>query len=93
MELISEEVNDYKMIDNNELPKAVSEAADNGDFKLKADIIWHHLNYMRRPVGQERFPRLSKIALLVLTIPHSNAEERVCSIIKKKKNSNKSSLN
>jgi len=43
--------------------------------------------------GHKRFPRLSKIALLVLTIPHSNAgEERVFSMIKKNLTSLRSSL-
>ena len=39
---------------------------------------------MTTPDGRKRFPILSKVALLVLTIPHSNAgEERVSSMIKK----------
>ena len=43
--------------------------------------------------GNKRFPRLSKIALLVLTIPHSNAgEERVFSMIKKNLTSLRSCL-
>ena len=94
MELLSKEVNDYSMMDECEIPKSVREAADNGDSKLKADIIWHHLSCTRRPDGQERFPKLSKIALLVLTIPHSNAEEeKVFSMIKQNKTAFRPSLN
>lgn len=41
---------------------------------------------MKRADGQSKFPRLSSIALLVLTIPHSNAEEeRALSLIRKNK--------
>lgn len=41
---------------------------------------------MKRADGQSQFPRLSSIALLVLTIPHSNAEEeRALSLIRKNK--------
>lgn len=41
---------------------------------------------MKRADGQSQFPRLSSIALLVLTIPHSNAEEeRALSLIWKNK--------
>ena len=51
----------------------------------RMDIIWGYL--------RERFPLLSSVALCVLTIPHSNvAEERVFSIIKKKKTTFPSSL-
>ena len=44
----------------------------------RMDIIW---GFFRKV-----FPSLSKVALAVLTIPHSNAgEERVCSMIRKNK--------
>ena len=42
------------------------------------DMIWGSL--------QEKLPNLSRVALAVLTIPHSNAgEERVFSMIRKNK--------
>jgi hypothetical protein len=41
----------------------------------------------------EKFPKLSRIAKLRLTLSHSNAsEERVCSMVQKKKNQKKASF-
>lgn len=87
------EVNDFSMMDDTEIPSTAWEAAAKGDNKLRADIIWSNIQSMTLPDGQKRFPRLSKIALLVLTIPHSNAdEERVFSMIRKNKTSFRPSL-
>lgn len=62
-----------------ELAKA-SEASG----RLRPDIVWGHLQEVTTLDGRKRFPWLSKIALLVLIIPHSNAgEERVFSMMKK----------
>ena len=89
MEELSEEANDFVMMDEKEIPIEVLEAAgrdQSGAGKLRANIIWSYLNTMVRPDGQKRFSKLSMVALLVLTIPHSNAdEERVFSMIKKNK--------
>ena len=42
------------------------------------DMVWGYL--------QQRFPLLTEIALAILVVPHSNAaDERVFSMIKKKK--------
>ncbi|CAB3985763.1 Vertnin [Paramuricea clavata] len=80
-------------MEENEIPRAVIEAAENGDCKLRPDIIWSHMSSIKGPDGQKRFAKLSKIALLVLTIPHSNAEEeRVFSMIRQNKTSFRSSL-
>ena len=50
------------------------------------DVIWGHLSEDKASCGIKRFPKLSSIALLVLTPSHSNAdEERVFSLIKKSK--------
>ena len=52
----------------------------------RMDLIWAHLSTMKNPDGTVRFAKLSKAALLVLTIPHSNAqEERVFSMVTKNK--------
>ena len=70
-----------------ELPKLVMELAKakGGNKRLRPDIVWSHLQDMTTLDGHKRFPRLSKISLLFLTIPHSNAgEERVFSMVKKK---------
>ena len=39
------------------------------------DVIWHYLSSLRAADNSFRFPRLANVAKLVLTIPHSNAQE------------------
>ena len=75
-----------------EIPSDVLKAAGKSG-ALKPDVIWSYMNHMLRPDGQKRFSKLSKIAFLVLTIPHSNADkERVFSMIKKNKTAFRPSL-
>lgn len=89
MEELSQEFNDFVMLGDDEIPSAVREEAraETSDGRYRADVIWNFIGHvMKRPDGQSRFPRLSNTALLVLTIPHSNAaEERVFSLIRKNK--------
>ena len=87
MEQLGEEVNDLSVMEENEISNAVMKATGNGDSKLKPDIIWSHMSSMKRPDGQKRFPKLSRITFLVLTILHSNAEERVFSMVRQNKTS------
>ena len=82
---LTQEVHDYATMEDEELPKAVKELTreKEGSSRLRPDIVW----------GRKHFPILSKVALLVLTIPHSNAgEERVFSMIKKNLTSLRSCL-
>ena len=52
----------------------------------RMDAIWAYLSSLKNPDGSFKFPKLSKVALLILVIPHSNAEEeRVFSMINKNK--------
>ena len=86
LEDLTQEVHDYATMEDEELPKAVKALAreKEGSSRLRPDIVWSHLQEMTTPDGRKRFPILSKVALLVLTIPYSNAgEERVFSMIKK----------
>lgn len=88
MEELSQEFNDFVMLEEGDIPSAVREGAkaETSDGRYRADVIWNFIHCMKRPDGQSQFPRLSNIALLVLTIPHSNAtEERVFSLIRKNK--------
>ena len=39
------------------------------------DVIWAYLSIIKNPDGTTRFSKLAKVARLVLTLPHSNAEE------------------
>ena len=48
----------------------------------RMDVIWSFLGKMKRADGLCRFAKLAGVVQLVLTLPHSNAqEERVFSII------------
>ena len=48
-------------------------------------MIWSHTSTMNGSDGSYLYSRLAKVALLVLVIPHSSAEEeRVSSLITKK---------
>ena len=56
------------------------------DTRFRADILWHELEKQRDSDGKKKFGLLAPIAKLVLTLPHSNAdEERVFSIVRKNK--------
>jgi len=50
------------------------------------DVIWDYLSKFKNLSGNFKFPRLSKVAKLVFTIPHSNVDaKRVFSMTNKKK--------
>ena len=52
----------------------------------RMDITWSHMTTMKHPDGSPKFQKLAQVALLVLTLPHSNAEEeQVCSLVTKNK--------
>ena len=60
---------------------------------FRMDVIWGHLNTTKSADGAPRFDLLVRVALTVLCIPHSNAEEeRVFSMIGKNKRAERSSL-
>ncbi len=56
---------------------------------LRMDVLWHHFSSMKAVDNSFRFPRLSKVAKLVLTIPHSNA---LFSMVRKNKTAFRPSL-
>lgn len=59
---------------------------EDGEVHYRMDIFWHYLSTLKSGDSRLRFRRLSKVAKLVLTIPHSNAEEeRVFSMVRKNK--------
>ena len=64
----------------------VKDDKDEDSRKYKMDVIWAYLSTVKNIDGQFIFEWLAKVALLVLTIPHSNAqEERVFSLVTKNK--------
>ena len=59
----------------------------------RMDVIWNYMKSIQDSNGIFCFQMLSHIALLVLTLPHSNAaEERVFSLINKNKTKFRPSL-
>ena len=93
-DLLSEEFTSYQLLGERDIPKNVWDAAlvhedDDNDCSTRyyrMDMIWNYLSSVRLPDGSLCFPKLSQIAKLVLTIPHSNAEEeRLFSLVRKNK--------
>ena len=95
----------YQLFQVSDIPDSIWKEAeirvdDNEESKRstihRMDVIWGYLSTCTLCDGTLRFAHLSKVACLVLLIPHSNAEEeRVFSMIKKNKTDfrNRLSLN
>ena len=59
----------------------------------RQDVLWQNLSTLKSSDGRNVFKRLSKVAKLVLLIPHSNAdEERIFSMVRKNKTQFRPSL-
>ena len=90
---LAQEFVDYQLLNDEDVPQMIwdkakvgSSSDENEDEHYRMDIIWQYLSTLKSGDGRPRFKRLSKIAMLVLTIPHSNAdEERVFSMVRKNK--------
>ena len=85
-----DEYHDYQLLNEKDIPENVlskiSVDVQNTNHIIVLDKLWHYLGSLRNIDGTERFPRLKKFATLIMTIPHSNAEEeRIFSIIRKNK--------
>ena len=90
MTYLLEEFTSYQLLEREDIPELVWESAvvvDDGEARhYQMNLIWNHKSNIRSSDGTLKFGRLSKVALLVLPIPHSNAEEdRVVSLITKNK--------
>jgi hypothetical protein len=93
VEKLIDEFADYKALSPDILPNSIltsaviNEVDDDGTSVryYRRDVVWTYLAKMTVPGSDaSRFGNLSKIAKLVLTVPHSNAgEERVFSVIHK----------
>ncbi|XP_041482851.1 uncharacterized protein LOC121429723 isoform X2 [Lytechinus variegatus] len=92
---MQEEFTDYQMMDDHEVSsrqwKEIKDAE--GEF-LQTDKLWVHLSSLKNEVtGRPKFLRLTKVAQLVLCLPHSNADaERVFSSIGLNKTDTRNSL-
>ena len=84
---VGEDFVDYQLLKEEDIPQLIWEKArvesnqeDVDEHYYRMDVIWHYLSTVKSADGRPRFKRLSRIAMLVLTISHSNAdEERVFS--------------
>uniref|UniRef100_H3A908 HAT C-terminal dimerisation domain-containing protein n=1 Tax=Latimeria chalumnae TaxID=7897 RepID=H3A908_LATCH len=72
MEMLQDEFVDYQLLHRSEIPHYVW-----------MDTVWVHLGNVKSLAGHIRFPSLSRLARLVLVLSHSNADERVFSLIRK----------
>ena len=97
-EELSEEFIDYQTMTDQEIPANVWKDAltieDHQEYH-RMGVLWGFIDTLVNTVtGKRRFKWLSKIAKLVLTLPHSNAdEERVFSFVKHNKTPYRDALN
>ena len=97
---LNEEFIDYQTLSREDIPTSVWDEAservdaEGGGISWRMDTVWGYLRGLKLPgVEVSRFPMLSKVAQVVLTIPHSNAgEERVFSIIRKIRRDDRGSM-
>ena len=77
MNAIEEEFLQYQLINDEDVPESTWDSAkiEDESTHFTMDIVWSFLLKMKDPSGAAMFKRLAKIAILVLTLPHSNAEE------------------
>ena len=90
MDNLSEEFVEFQLLNDDDIPKAIWDKATvsvHEDEKSyhRMDILWQYVSTMKTPDHMPRFLMLAKVAMLVLIIPHSNAEEeRVFSMVRTK---------
>ena len=86
-DFLTEEFNEYQLLRDSNIPDHVKESCKTDRVDLKLDSLWSFIGQMKDHAENAlHFPRLWKVVRLILTIPHSNAEEkRVFSIIRKRK--------
>ena len=98
---LQEEFLAYQLLSEGDIPQTIWDNAcvvekEDGEEERRyhrMDVVWGYLATMKSADGQLMFKRLSKVAKLVLVLPHSNAgEERVFSMVRKNKTSFRSSL-
>ena len=92
MDALNDDFVANQILPNGFISKEVEKCEDNSSTRM--DIVWYFLAGTKHADGREWFPRLSKVAEIVLSIPHSNAgEERIFSMVRKNKTDLRSSPN
>ena len=96
---LQEQFIDFQLLSDDDIPLHVWNGAivktdeDGTPCLFQMDVILGHLNSTKSADGALRFDLLARVALTVLCLPHSNAEEeRVFSMIGKNKRAERSSL-
>ena len=84
---MTEEFNEYQLLCDSHIPNHVMESCKTDRGELKLDSLRSFIGEMKDHAENALlFPRLWKVVRLILTIPHSNAEEeRVFSIVRRTK--------
>ena len=92
MNKLQEEFVAYQLLDQPDIPDTVWKGAivynegKDGAKHYRMDSIWGHIATIKNVDGSHSFELLSKVAKLVLVIPHSNAgEEGVFNLIRQNK--------
>jgi hypothetical protein len=58
MEELSQEFNDYLLLQENDLQSSITDDLKRNDGRYLGDSLWNHIHNIKRPDGQFRFSRL-----------------------------------
>ena len=95
MDRLNEQFLNYQLLPTKNIPTIVKESAGlSANDPHRVDILWGYLRGMEEKTGSRsyKFDLLFKVAEVVMIIPHSNAEERLFSLISKNKTPGRQSL-
>ena len=96
MNQLEEEFLQYQLFDEKNIPHDTWQSALVSQKEVehyRSDILWAYLMTAKYPDGSLMFANLAKVVCIVLTLPHSNAEEeRVFSLVTKNKTKFRPSL-
>ncbi|XP_071501886.1 uncharacterized protein [Diadema antillarum] len=74
MDKLADEFSAYQLMNDEVVPQSVwTKAKVSEDGLHRLDVIWQHLSLLKAPDDTLLLPRLSKVATLVLVIPHSSS--------------------
>ena len=82
MDELQQEFHEFQLLEETKIPKSpLNEKYP--DMADRIDIVWNRIGEMTSADGTKRFKRLFPIAKIILSLPHSNAEEeRLFSMVK-----------
>ena len=94
MDNLAEQFVELQLLEDNAIPEEVWNKATVSVEEIickkyisyhRIDVLWQYISTIQLYCHILRFPKLSKVAMSVLVIPHSNAEERIFSMMRKNK--------